>query len=199
MIAQPCTPQLCSCPQPRHAREPVWTFRRPRALMSSSVFIGRHFPSQFHFCRIKIRFRTASACPAQAAGLPHTLPASGFQACPRFAFQNVRYKSLVSHRPGNSPCGSVEHGARIARAVRAQTIDLQCPVIIQVARHRSAYNSNTDDFISIRTCNRKLMSDSRLVMTVMISYIGICASQRDRYDFKRHGSHPVPAAPSATP
>mgnify|MGYP001649990894 CR=1 FL=1 len=44
-IAQPCTPQLCSCPQPRQAREPVCTFSRPRALMSSSVFICvRSFP-----------------------------------------------------------------------------------------------------------------------------------------------------------
>ena len=167
--------------------EPVWTFSCSIALMRSSVFISRHFPSQFHFRRIKIRFRAANACPTQAAGLPHTLPASGFQACPRFALQNVCDEALVSHRPGNSPCGSVEHGARIARAVRAQPIDLQCPVIVKVARHRSAYNSNTDDFLPIRTSNRKLMSDRRLVMTVMISYIGVCTSQRYRYDFKRHG------------
>lgn len=102
-------------------------------------------------------------------------------------WQGVGYESPVSHRLRRSPCRPVEQGRRVFGSIRATSVYLQGPAIIQVPRHRAAYNAHTANTFVSAGSHAKLVADYRLVMPVVLLNKGVCFCQCYRGQFKHRG------------
>ena len=72
----------------------------------------------------------------------------------------------------------------------AKAIDLQCPAIIQMSAHRTAYDCNTDKLSILGTADGKLMPSSCLMVPVMRIDKCVRCCKRDGRECQ-HGITPV--------
>ena len=105
------------------------------------------------------------------------------QACSVLGDEGIGDYLPIPHLPGDPAAGTVQHGASIPCAIRADSVDLQREAIIQSPAHRStAYGHSVNLPIITYHTDAELTANSGPVMPVKTVYVFRCLPECDRCD-----------------